>query len=316
MRIALISFGLALLAVLGYFLYSSQTETPQSPPGVSTQTTETGAPTAPQISGVLPPSFDIVRVDPSGEAVVAGRAHPGSVAVLYANGQEIARETANDLGEWVMIVTTPLDEGAQELTLEMIHDGRNITSEQVVVVAVPEREGEKPLIVLGQQGGASRVLQQPGDGVMVGELSLDIVDYDQAGAVILQGRARPNARVRAYIDTRRIGDARADEDGRWTIKPGGAIPPGIYSLRVDQIADDAKVSARVEVPFERVEPEQAMAASGQVVVQPGNSLWGIARRLYGEGIQYTVIYKANQAQIKDPDLIYPGQVFDVPSSAE
>ena len=54
-------------------------------------------------------------------------------------------------------------------------------------------------------------------------------------------------------------------------------------------------------------------ADGQVVVvQPGNSLWRIARRVYGEGVQYTIIYSANKQQIGNPDLIYPGQVFQVP----
>ncbi len=51
-------------------------------------------------------------------------------------------------------------------------------------------------------------------------------------------------------------------------------------------------------------------------MQPGNSLWRIARRTYGQGIMYTVIYQANGQQIFDPDLIYPGQVFVLPTSEE
>ena len=47
-------------------------------------------------------------------------------------------------------------------------------------------------------------------------------------------------------------------------------------------------------------------------VQPGNSLWRIARRVYGDGPKYTEIYEANRSQIKDPDLIYPGQIFRLP----
>ena len=50
-----------------------------------------------------------------------------------------------------------------------------------------------------------------------------------------------------------------------------------------------------------------------VFVQPGNSLWRISRAVYGEGTRYTVIYAANAEQIRDPDLIYPGQIFDVPN---
>ena len=47
-------------------------------------------------------------------------------------------------------------------------------------------------------------------------------------------------------------------------------------------------------------------------VQPGNSLWRLARRSYGEGLRYTDIYEANKDQIRNPDLIYPGQVFVLP----
>jgi nucleoid-associated protein YgaU len=53
-----------------------------------------------------------------------------------------------------------------------------------------------------------------------------------------------------------------------------------------------------------------------VIVQPGNSLWRIARRVLGEGMSYVHIYEANQAQIRDPDLIYPGQVFEIPSGID
>lgn len=49
-------------------------------------------------------------------------------------------------------------------------------------------------------------------------------------------------------------------------------------------------------------------------VARGDSLWRISRRLYGQGVRYTVIYEANQQQIRDPDLIYPGQVFVTPAT--
>ena len=49
-----------------------------------------------------------------------------------------------------------------------------------------------------------------------------------------------------------------------------------------------------------------------MVVQPGASLWRIARSNYGKGTRFTVIYQANKEQIRDPDLIYPGQIFTLP----
>jgi nucleoid-associated protein YgaU len=60
-------------------------------------------------------------------------------------------------------------------------------------------------------------------------------------------------------------------------------------------------------------PVEGDAHGDYVIVQPGNSLWRIARRVLGEGTHYVHIYQANQAQIRDPDLIYPGQVFELPS---
>ena len=48
------------------------------------------------------------------------------------------------------------------------------------------------------------------------------------------------------------------------------------------------------------------------VVVRGDSLWRISESTYGRGIRYSVIYKANREQIRDPDLIYPGQIFVLP----
>ena len=47
-------------------------------------------------------------------------------------------------------------------------------------------------------------------------------------------------------------------------------------------------------------------------IERGDNLWRIARRIYGRGIRYTVIYEANRSQIRNPNLIYPGQVFTIP----
>ena len=69
---------------------------------------------------------------------------------------------------------------------------------------------------------------------------------------------------------------------------------------------------RVHMPFRREQLAARDIAEGRIVVQPGQSLWRLARRAYGSGVRYTVIYQANRDQIRDPDLIYPGQTFAVP----
>ena len=50
----------------------------------------------------------------------------------------------------------------------------------------------------------------------------------------------------------------------------------------------------------------------RLTVTQGNSLWAIAREVYGDGLMYVRVFEANKGQIRDPDLIYPGQVFEIP----
>lgn len=47
-------------------------------------------------------------------------------------------------------------------------------------------------------------------------------------------------------------------------------------------------------------------------VKSGDTLWGIAKRFYGNGAKYPTIYNANKSKIKNPNLIYPGQVLTIP----
>ncbi|WP_054300936.1 LysM peptidoglycan-binding domain-containing protein, partial [Gemmobacter sp. LW-1] len=49
-----------------------------------------------------------------------------------------------------------------------------------------------------------------------------------------------------------------------------------------------------------------------VTVQPGFTLWRIARENFGDGVLYVKVFDANKDQIRNPDLIYPGQVFLIP----
>ncbi len=55
-----------------------------------------------------------------------------------------------------------------------------------------------------------------------------------------------------------------------------------------------------------------VTAASVITVQPGFTLWAIARETYGDGLLYVRVYEANKDLIRDPDLIYPGQVFTVP----
>ena len=77
----------------------------------------------------------------------------------------------------------------------------------------------------------------------------------------------------------------------------------------------APAAAEPATPVATAEAESAPPAQELVTitVQPGNTLWKIARDNFGEGVLYVQLFEANKDQIRDPDLIYPGQVFTVPA---
>ncbi len=313
MRVLIIFILLIVLAFVAFKAAERFRPAPEAPAEV--EKAEPGAPDAAEPKAPALPSFDIVRVDRTGYAVIAGRAKPGAEVTIFANGEELAKATAESDGSWVMTTDTPLDAGPVELSLSMTTaDGQTVRSEETIVIYVPERPGDRPLVLRTTPGGATEVLQEPreADGSL-GPLTLDTIDYDDSGAVIFSGRAEPNRIVQVFIDRQPLDQTTSDADGRWMMAPSQQIAPGVYTLTVVQLDEAGRRPAyAIELPFERARPDQIQLRDGRVVVQPGNSLWRIARRAYGSGAQYTIIYEANADQIRDPDLIYPGQIFDVP----
>ncbi|MSO89835.1 MAG: LysM peptidoglycan-binding domain-containing protein [Rhodospirillaceae bacterium] len=311
--------------------------TPAAAPPAPAPTSPAAAAPAPASQPPPPiptnPSFDVVRVSPLGEAVIAGRAEPNSVVTVYDSETEIARAKADARGEWVVVPDKRLAPGSRELSLKAeLPDRPAQRSDDVVVLAVPQPArdlaGEAaarptpPLALLAPREGSGRstVLQVPSvepapapSANPEGQaLNLDTVDYDVAGNVVFGGRSPPGESVQVYVDNQPVGRAESNLTGDWTLTPQEPVEPGLHTLRVDQISPGGRVVARLEVPFVRADLTLQLPSEGRVIVQPGNSLWRIARRSYGQGVRFTVIYQANRDQIRDPGLIYPGQVFIVP----
>jgi nucleoid-associated protein YgaU len=165
-----------------------------------------------------------------------------------------------------------------------------------------------------------RVLQDPGAPPAAQQsVSLDSIAYDAQGSVVLSGRGRAG-HVRIYLDNRPVVTTSIASDGQWrTDLP--QVDRKVYTLRVDEIGAEGGVTSRVETPFRPEDPAEIARLGARAVlkdgvavvtVQPGFTLWRIARENYGDGILYVRVYEANSDKIRDPDLIYPGQVFTVP----
>jgi hypothetical protein len=307
MRGFLILLLLVALGLAGWWAYQNRASLPIDLPQVEEEETEIDV----EEAAVTPPSFDIVRVDRSGFLTMAGRGEPGARVELLANGEAIEEDTVASDGAFAMLVDTPLQAGPVELVIrQTTPDGMQLTSEDTVIIYVPDADGEDLVVLRTTPGGATEVLQRgPVDSGM-GPLIIETIDYDREGNVILSGRAEPGSVVQIFASGNPLAETQTDAGGTWSVS--GTLAPGRYTLQIVQLDEEGQPAYAIEVPFEQASREDIVFESGNVIVQPGNNLWVIARRAYGEGEQYTVIYDANREQIRDPDLIYPGQIFRVP----
>ncbi|WP_460449563.1 LysM peptidoglycan-binding domain-containing protein [Alsobacter sp. SYSU BS001988] len=362
------------------------------------------APAPPSDSAV--PSFDIVRVEPAGDAVIAGRGVPGAVVELLRNGQVHDRAQVDASGHFAM-VPPRLPPGAQDLTLAVTTPGgKRELSTQSVTVSVPDKPTGEVIVALASPDKPTQILSRtppaspapnappgalaPGQAASAGgtaaapsggprsRVLLSTVEADETGKFFATGQAAPGALVRLYLNDTFLATAKAAPDGKWSFTIARGLEHGAYRVRVDDVdaAADGKVLSRAEAPFDytaRVaslansgasaaitpapvpaqasdasrpgdaarpgpasrpgEPakpgetggHQVASADGANVVVPeirttlvarGDSLWRISKKTYGSGLRYTVIYDANQQQIRDADLIYPGQMFVIPGQKQ
>ncbi|OAN50370.1 hypothetical protein A6A04_02105 [Paramagnetospirillum marisnigri] len=308
--IALIGLAVAAIALALSLMHEREDKSAANLPAPVPQAVPaTGAmPAAP--APAREPSFDVVRIGTDGNSVIAGRAVPGAVVTIVDGGTELGKVTADQRGEWVFVPSGALPPGSRELRLIARNpDGTTTDSGDPVVLVVPEQGKGPALAIQTSKKGASRLLQGPAG--TSGLISLDVVDHDDQGRLFVGGKAHAGAKIFLYLDNKLIGKADADGDGQWRVDSTKPAGHDRHLLRADLIGDKGKVLARVEVSW--APGEELSAGSVGIVVAPGNSLWRIARRLYGRGVAYTVIFEANRDRIKDPDLIYPGQVFSVPN---
>jgi nucleoid-associated protein YgaU len=313
---------------------------PEAPPAsasapvdkAQTQTTATG------------PAFDIVNVDPSGEAVIAGRAAPNAKVELFDGGKTIAEATADAGGQFV-IIPPALAPGDHSLSLAASDDKAQQAISSPVAVSVPVQEAKVAVAAPTNPNGTApsalgmRTLATPAS-VNGSRVAIQSVEADAVGGLVAKGSAEPNATVRLYLNQADLAEAKTQSDGRWSLTIQHGMSPGGYVMRADEIGHgDASVVASADTPFEYPEaasptsltvPIPASTSTGQSLapspadpvvasiqtkrVVTGHTLWALSQSYYGDPTRYPAIVEANRAQIHNPNVIFPGQVFVVPKS--
>ena len=255
------------------------------------------------------PSFDIVNIDENGQAVIAGRAKPNSSVQIY-NGDELIGEVqTNNYGEFVFIPDNVFESGNYELRL--FSDQKESKESVSIYVAEKEVSNDAVVVLNDEEGNIQKVIQGVQENLETKDLTFDSLSYSDEGMLKLSGKARPGAKVEAYVDGKMVGEATVGDDGFWNMILDKPVNPGDYILRFHQIENENIISS-IETPITQSDLSELDLGDRTYVVQPGNSLWRISRRYYGRGTLYTIIFAKNNDQIDNPHLIYPGQIFKIP----
>ena len=256
--------------------------------------------------------------------VATQETEPATVATQETETERVATQetetervaTQETETETAVIETVP----AQSETVAKAEVSEDGAETQTLPVEETEKEEntEEPLVVIAGKDGVKVVQSSKQNSSQ--DVSVDAISYDEAGEVSLTGRGKPSQIVRIYLNNMPISTAAMDATGQWSTALS-EIDAGIYTLRVDELDKTGNVVSRLETPFKRERREDLAAyltsvdepaRINVVTVQPGNTLWAIARKRYGRGILYVRVFEENKDKIRNPDLIYPGQVFSLP----
>ena len=266
------------------------------------------------------PTFDIVRITSKGDAVIAGRSKPNKTVSIFDGNQKLGEVKTDSNGEWVWTSETPLEYGVKRLHLFLNQEGdNNLRSDQTVIVILEKNKKQTPIIFKSSNIN-DRVTKLMNLEKLEEGFSVDLVEYSPDGKILLSGRSMANKKLTFYLNDIKFGTTESNVDGFWhfrTERTENDLEFGKIDLKIEFLVKNEIISIKSPIFKETLESlSNFMDNENNFIVQPGNSLWRIARKTMGGGIYFAEIYKKNKIKINNPDLIYPGQVFKIPIITE
>ncbi|HXV28709.1 MAG TPA: LysM peptidoglycan-binding domain-containing protein [Sinorhizobium sp.] len=231
------------------------------------------------------PGFDVLRVEPDGSTVIAGRAEPGTKLEILSGNTVVGTADVTAAGDFAAVFDEPLAAGDHQLTLRSVGaGGASKTSEEVATISVPKEPGGQLLAMVSKAGKASRLIMTPkaeatpaeaaaatqaggADGVPAVPAKPNALPGLQVTAVEIEGKtmfvagsAKPGALVRIYSDDKLLGEVKADDKGHFVVDGSIDLSVGSHIIRADMMNEDAtKVAMRAAVPFDRPAGAQVAA---------------------------------------------------------
>lgn len=281
--------GAATLLVVGVGYVGWQVSQPEAPVAVeiAAEPATVAQATERAVEPALP-KIDTWRVAQDGEALVAGLAAGGALVEVLVDGKVMASGDASGAGEFAILFRlpandkpslmwlsmTPPDGGAKVVSEDRLALGPikgpepatpEVVSEPAADEALPEAAEPEapPVALLLSEEGAVVVQGGAVDPALAANVTIDSIAYTSEGEVQVGGRGAAGAGLRLYVDNAEKLALTVPGDGRWLIALPDT-PPGIYTLRADQLDADGKVTSRFETPFKRETLDALAAASGQL----------------------------------------------------
>jgi nucleoid-associated protein YgaU len=229
-------------------------------------------------------TIDTISYSSNGDVILGGRGQAGNFVRIYLDNQFLAISKIAADGYWALELSD-IEPGIYTLRVDEL----NVAGDVVSRAETPfKREAAEELAELMAAG------TEP-EGPSVSAAEAEVVDAEELASV--EPEAADDPQPEQFVTQEEV-NVQA-EVAELTLQGEQSSDGG--SLAVEgQPADTASVLRTPSKKF-RVR-----------TVQPGSTLWAIAKESYGAGIEYFKVFEANKERIRDPDLIYPGQVFEIP----
>ena len=252
-------------------------------------------------------TFDIVKLDPNGDVIIAGKTLPDTELYLFDGNDKLATLNSDSHGDWMWMSEDPLKPGIKRFNLKLSKNKENFSSQNNVIILVEKNKPKFPKIIKFSSNDNAGINILTSEKKLNG-LGLDTIEYYEDKKLKISGRATPNSKIELFLSDIVYEETFADLDGVWKIELN-EIEFLKYELKIETHINNEKIAIKTSILEDF---KSSLLIEKKIVVEDGNSLWRIAKRTLGGGIYYSEIYKNNIKKINNPDLIFPGQVFNIP----
>ena len=275
--------------------------------------------------------LEVVRVRPDGSLVIAGKGLPKSKIEIISNSEVIAVTTSDKIGDFVAVPQKQLNSGEYFLSFRQTTvDNKVVIANKSVAINVTGKKDDLPIVAIVDNQGklGAKVIQAPGLEKKEQSIKnnkqtnlktiqepqiriLAIIHDSKSGQLVLSGIAHNGVQVNAGFTGKETSSTKIIND-EWALSIPGKLIAGKQKVFAVLLGKNGKVLSESSIVISGKSIENANGKM-LIIVQKGDALWNIAYQRLGLGNRYIDIVELNKDKIKNPDLIYPKQLFIIPN---